>query len=158
MQLEAIIQYLFVIVSIAALIWKWPGARYIPAALFAHAYAEHLCQIAMNGLHLWSYPFRIVPCVEMSVPANDIVIPIMTMFWLRYLPDSFSRKLYWIIGWSVGLTIPEYFAERYTGLIKYHNGYDWYFTLILWIITWFIFYLFHFWFWRLYHSEQKNLP
>ena len=27
MQLEAIIQYLFVIVAIALLIWKWPGAE-----------------------------------------------------------------------------------------------------------------------------------
>lgn len=154
MSVEFVIQYAFVLAAVVAVLWKWPGIHYLPAALFAHGYAEHLCQIAMNGLHLWTYPVRIVPRVEMSVPANDIVIPIMTMFWLRYMPTSFRGKVYWIIGWSIGLTVPEYFAERYTGLIRYHNGYDWYVTLILWIMTWIIFYAFHSWFWKRWHFEQ----
>lgn len=154
MKFEAWVQYGFIIASVFLLIWKWRGmAKYIPVGLFAHAYAEHICQFAMNGFNLWSYPLRIVPSVEMSVPANDIAIPILTMFWIRYIPGTFRGKLYWIIGWSIGLTLPEFLAERYTALIKYHNGYDWYYTLLLWLITWPIFYSFHVWFWNFYHSD-----
>ncbi|MBP2657283.1 MAG: hypothetical protein H6Q69_315 [Firmicutes bacterium] len=155
MLLEAWIQYGFIFVSITALIIKWRGmSKYIPAAFFMHAYAEHLCHLAMNGFGFWNYPYRIVPSVEMSIPANDIVLPILVMFWLRYIPKNRKGKILWVISWSVALTLPEYFAERYTELIKYHNGYDWYYTLLLWLITWPIIYGFHKWFWNFYHKEN----
>lgn len=146
MTIELIIQYLFLFVVIVALIIGHKGMkRYIPVALFASLYANIWCYIA-TYFHWWEFPIRVVPLVEdISFSANVVAVPVLAMFWVRYSPMS---RINWALLWSILLSVFEYFAVEYTDMINYHSGYAIYHSFILWMISWFIWYRFHIWFYK----------
>lgn len=141
MNLTFIFTYGPMVVSILALIIKWNGMKkYIPVGLFASLYANGVCHIAMV-LNCWTYPNKIEEAI-----VNCVVVPVLAMFWIRYAPSQVSRLITWNLIWTGILTGFEFYGERYTNVIKYHNGYDWYYSFVLWFISWFIWYGFHIWF------------
>lgn len=145
MPIEDWVQYIAMAVAVLALLAKRRGMKpYIPVALFAHFYAEVVCLLAMYT-EWWTYPSRIITKSNMSIPANFVVIPVIAMFWIRYCPDRPGAVLLWNLLWSLPLTALEYWAERNTELIRYHGGYEWYHTLLLWLITFPIWLAFHRW-------------
>lgn len=141
--LTDILIYSPMFMAIIALIIKWQGMKkYIPAGLFASLYANVVCHIAMY-FNCWTYPHKLEEAI-----VNCIVVPVLAMFWIRYAPAKISGLLAWNLLWTGILTVFEYYGERYTDVIKYHNGYAWYHSLLLWFISWFVWYGFHLWFSR----------
>lgn len=129
------------VAAILALIIKWDGMKkYIPVGLFSSLFANGICHIAIK-LNWWTYPNTL----EESI-VNCIVVPVLAMFWVRYAPGQFSRLIMWNLIWTSILTGLEFYGERFTNVIKYHDGYDWYYSFLLWFISWFIWYGFHIWF------------
>lgn len=146
MTIEDWIQYGSMAIAILLLVVKRKGMKkYIPVGLFASFYANLWCFVAVT-YHLWDFHARIVPLVDdVSVPANFVVVPIIAMFWVRYCPLTFKEKIMWAFGATNALTGFELIIERFTEVLKYHNGYDWYFSYVLWFFSWFIWYGFHVW-------------
>lgn len=146
MVMEAWIQYGFMAAALALLIWKWNGMKaYIPVGLFASFYANAACTVEMF-FGFWTFPYSVWPVsLHLSAPFNLVVLPIIVMFWVRFMPLRLHEQIWWAFLWSVSLTSAEYLMERYTNLIAYHNGYDWYYTFPLWMISWFVWYGFHIW-------------
>lgn len=143
---ELIIQYGAVLLALLAL---WIGhrgmKRYIPVALFASLYANLWCYIA-NHFSWWEFPVRLMPHVEdISFAANVITVPILAMFWVRYSP---MPRFTWALLWSGLLTAFEYWAEQHSAMIAYGNGYTAYHSFILWLISWYVWYGFHVWFYK----------
>lgn len=132
-------------------------SKYVPVALFASLYANLWCYIAMY-FDWWTYPKSLVPIVnDINFPVNVVVVPIAAIIWVKHIPDRFSGKLLWAVIWTVGLTGIEFLVERFTGVIDYHNGYAWYYSLILWFFSWYIWAGYHKW--QLRHilkQEQKS--
>ncbi|MDR3560419.1 MAG: competence protein [Negativicutes bacterium] len=146
MSVETWVQIGFSVIAVIAFILLRQGMKpFIPVGLFASLYANVWCYLAMR-FGWWDFPARLVPFVrEISVPANMLIVPVMAMIWVRYSP---MKRLYWALLWTCGLTGGEFLIERYTAVLKYHSGYDWYFSFLLWFASWFIWYYFHRWFWR----------
>lgn len=144
--LEATVQYVSIFISISALLIGHKGMKpFIPVGMFASLYANLWCYLA-KYFSLWEFPLRLFPFVtDISVTANIFAVPVLAMFWVRYSP---MPRISWALLWSTILTGLEYIAERYTDLITYSNGYEWYITFILWIISWYLWYYFHVWFWK----------
>lgn len=144
--IETIVQYAAIIISLVALFIGRKGMKpFIPVAMFASLYANFWCYLA-NYFSLWKFPIRLFPVVaDISATANIFVVPVLAMFWVRYSPMS---RIKWALLWSSVLTGVEYLAERHTDMIVYSNGYEWYFSFLLWIISWYIWYYFHTWFWK----------
>lgn len=139
--LTNILIYSPMIMAIIALIIKWKGMKkFIPAGLFSSLCANIICHIGMY-FDCWIYPHKIE-----EVIVNCVVVPVLAMYWVRYAPSGISGLLAWNLLWSSILTVFEYYVERFTDVIKYHDGYDWYFSFGLWVISWFIWYGFHIWF------------
>ncbi|HWP95316.1 MAG TPA: CBO0543 family protein [Syntrophomonadaceae bacterium] len=131
------------ILALILLIIKWPGMKkFLPAGLFASLAANSICHVGMI-FDLWSYPFQIEEAL-----VNCLIVPVMAMFWIRYAPSGRWRLLYWSIIWSLPLTGLEYVGVHYSNIFKYGNGYDWYYSLILWLLSWFVWYGFHLWFYN----------
>ncbi|EGO65538.1 CBO0543 family protein [Acetonema longum] len=146
MPVESLIQYSSIFIAITAvIIARKELKRFIPIGLFASLYANLFCYIA-NYLNWWEFPARLFPGVkDISFTFNVIIVPVLAMFWIRYSPLT---RIKWALLWTTILTGLEYWSERYTGLIAYHNGYDWYHSFILWLITWYIWYSLHKWFYK----------
>ena len=139
--LTNILIYSPMIASIMALIIKRRGMKkYIPAGLFSSLFANIVCHFALY-LNWWTYPFEMEETI-----VNCVVVPVLAMYWIRYAPTKISGLIAWNLFWTGILTAFEYYGERFTNVIKYHNGYDWYFSLLLWFISWFIWLGFHIWF------------
>lgn len=154
MPLEAWVQYGAMTIALVCLINKRKGMiKYLPVGLFAYYYSQIVCQVVMGIFEFWSYPYRVFAFEDTSIPANAVVIPIMAMFWIRYMPSGIRNRMLWWLSWSTVLTTFEYFAEKHTGLITYHNGYNSLYTGVLWLISWTIFYNFHRWFWKRYQTD-----
>ena len=129
------------IAAILALIIKWNGMKkYIPAGLFASLFANIICIFAMV-FNWWMYPNKIEGPI-----VNCIVVPVLAMFWIRYAPSQVSGLITWSLIWTGILTLFEFYGERFTNIIRYLNGYDWYYSFVLWFISWFVWYGFHNWF------------
>ncbi|MBU2702905.1 hypothetical protein Ga0466249_004040 [Sporomusaceae bacterium BoRhaA] len=145
-QIQLLIQYIIILIAIiAVIVARKELKRFIPVGLFASLYANILCYVA-NYLILWEFPVRVLPGVrDISFTANVVVVPVLAMFWVKYSPMS---RIKWAFLWTTILTGIEYLTERYTGIITYHNGYDWYCSYILWLISWYIWYSFHKWFYK----------
>ena len=136
-----ILTYGPMLAAILALIIKWNGMKkFIPAGLFACFYATIVCHIAM-ALNWWTYPNELMESI-----VNCILVPVSAMFWIRYAPPRLSGLIIWNLLWSSILAVSEFYAERFTNVIKYYNEYDWYYSFVLWIISWFVWYAFHIWF------------
>lgn len=146
MTVEQWIQYGSMAVAVTALLIKHRGMKkYLPVGLFASFYANVWCFMAAS-FHWWHFPSRIVPAVEdISFPANMVVVPVMAMLWVRYFPLRLREQILWAVLWTTGLTGFEFIIERYTGVLQYVNGYDWYHSYVLWFFSWFIWYGFHLW-------------
>lgn len=146
MSIALLIQYGSIAVSLIALFVDRKGiSKFIPVAMFASLYANVWCYIA-NYLYLWSFHHRLLPVVQdISFTVNMIVVPIMAIIWVKHIPDTFIRKVVWAIVWTIGLTFVEFLIERYTRVLDYHNGYDWYHSFILWFFSWFIWAGYHKW-------------
>ncbi|MEN6349871.1 MAG: CBO0543 family protein [Syntrophomonas sp.] len=139
--LKNLVIYVPMIAAILALIIKWREMKpYIPAGLFASLFANILCHIAMH-LNWWTYPYRIEEPI-----VNCIIVPVLAMYWIRYAPTKIFGLVVWDLLWTGILTTIEYYVERITNIIKYSDGYHWYYSLLLWFISWFIWYGFHIWF------------
>lgn len=143
---ESWIQYGAMAAAIIALLVKIKGMkRYVAVGLFASFYANAWCVVAAT-YHLWHFPSRIVPAVKaLSVPFNFIVVPVIAMFWVRYFPLRLREQLLWAFVWTTALTGAEFLFERFTGLLRYDNGYQWFYSYILWFLSFFIWYGFHLW-------------
>ncbi len=146
MSIELLIQYLSIFIAIIAVVVdRKKLKRFIPVGLFAGFYANILCYVA-NYFSWWEFPVKIFPGVrDISFTANVVIVPVLAMFWTRYSPMS---RIKWTFLWTTILTGFEYLIERHTDMIAYHNGYDWYYSYILWLISWFIWYSFHKWFYK----------
>jgi hypothetical protein len=146
LNIELLVQYLSIGIAIVATIIGHSGMkRYIPVAMFASLYANMWCYIA-NYFHWWEFPIRVLPGIkDISFAANVIVVPVLAMFWVRYSPMS---RIKWALLWSLILTFFEYGAQRYSAMVEYHNGYTAYHSFILWLISWYIWYSFHKWFYK----------
>jgi hypothetical protein len=146
MAIELWVQYFAIIFPILALVIRAKGMkRYIPVAMFASLYANIWCYLA-KFFTWWEFPYRLYPSVEdISVAVNMVFVPVAAMFWVRYSPIS---RMKWALLWSVILGGAEFFVSRYTQLIRYGNGYEWYYSLLLWIPSWFIWLGFHKWFYK----------
>jgi len=149
MAIEKWIQYGSMAAAILMFMIKRKGMKkYIPVGFFASYYANIWCFLAMN-FNWWNFPTRIFDKPDdISWPVNFVVVPIMAMFWVRYIPRGLGRQISWAFLLTTLLTGFEYLAERYTGLIKYHNGYDWYYSYILWFFSWFVWYWFYKWLYK----------
>jgi hypothetical protein len=146
MSIEDWIQYGTMGGSLIALAIGHKGMKpFIPVGMFASLYANAWCYLAVR-FHWWDFPVRIVPAIsEISIPSNMVVVPIMAMFWVRYSPMS---RINWALLWTTILTGAEFLIERNTEVLEYHNGYEWYFSYVLWFGSWFVWYEFHKWFWE----------
>jgi hypothetical protein len=106
----------------------------------------------------WTYPTSLVPIVDdINFPVNVVVVPIAAIIWVKHIPDRFSGKLLWAVIWTVGLTGVEIMVERFTAVLDYHNGYDWYYSFVLWFFSWYIWAGYHKW--QMTHiikQEQKS--
>jgi len=89
MSIELTVQYLSLLIALAALIIGYKGMkRYIPVALFASLYANLWCYTA-TYFGWWEFPLRVMPLVEdISFAANVVAVPVFAMFWVRYSPMS----------------------------------------------------------------------
>lgn len=141
---ELVVQYVAVAAALFALFIDYKGMKpFLPVALFASLYANVFCYIA-NYFGWWEFPVRLMPHVkDISFAANVITIPILAMFWIRYSPIP---RIHWALLWSVILTGFEYWAVKNTAMIAYGNGYVIYYSFVLWLISWYIWYKFHHWY------------
>ncbi|WP_021167921.1 hypothetical protein SOV_48950 [Sporomusa ovata DSM 2662] len=146
MSTELLIQYFSILIAIVAVIVaRKELKRFIPVGLFASYYANLCCYIA-NYFNWWEFPTRLFTGVkDISFTVNVVIVPVLAMFWVRYSPMS---RIKWTFLWTTILTGFEYFAVKYTNLIVYHNGYNWYHSYVLWLISWYIWYSFHKWFYK----------
>jgi hypothetical protein len=144
--MEHLLQYGAVAVSLLALLLDRKGAsKFVPVALFASLYANLWCYLA-EYFNLWKYPVRLVPVVDdINFIINVIVVPVAAIIWVKHIPDTARGKFLWALGWTAGLTGIEVLLERYTSVITYRNGYDWYFSFLLWFISWYIWAAYHKW-------------
>lgn len=149
MTIDSFSQYGSMAVAAAALLIKIKGMKeYVPVGMFASLYANAWCFVAMN-LNWWDFPARIIDKPEdISLPANMVVVPIIAMFWVRYAPLRLRELILWAFLWTTVLTGFEFLLERYTNVLKYHDGYAWYFSYLLWFASWFLWYGFHLWFYN----------
>lgn len=146
MSIESLIQYGSIAAALIALFIDRKGiSKFVPAAMFASLYANLWCYIAIY-FQLWHFPVRFLSFIQdIPVTVNMIVVPIMAIIWIKHIPDTFKGKMIWAIVWTIGLTLVEFFIERYTKLLDYSNGYAWYYSLILWFFSWFIWAGYHKW-------------
>lgn len=145
MILEYTIQFASVTIALVALYIGRHGMKnYLPVGLFASFYANLICSF-MVIFQWWHFHADIVGNENISFPANFVVVPILAMFWVRFCPHTITGRIAWGLLWSIPLSLAEFAAEKYTKMIKYHNGYDWYFTLLWWMGSWFIWLTFHNW-------------
>ena len=143
---DNIIELSFVAGAVLLLAIKRKGMKkYIPAALFAAYWALVWCEFA-EYFEWWEYPSMIFPYFDLSATANFVIVPIMAMFWIKYAPKGFEKLVIWALLSTIVLVGIEYFLERYTDLLEYGNEYEWYYSFILWFISWFAWYGFHVWF------------
>lgn len=145
-QIEYLIQYAAIAGAVITLIIDRKGAsKFVPVALFASLYANIWCYIAMY-FNWWTFPKALLPFIDdISVTVNMLVLPIAVIIWVKHIPDTFKGKLLWAVIWTIGLTGVEVVLERFTAVIDYHNGYDWYHSFILWFFSWFIWAAYHKW-------------
>ncbi|NPV89978.1 MAG: competence protein [Firmicutes bacterium] len=136
------------VAATALLINRRGMKRYIPVGLFANLYADFVCVIAIYGFGWWHYPVRLVTESSLSFTSNKVVIPILAMFFIRYLPPTLKGKILCGLGWAAVLTGLEYIAAKHTQLIEYGHGYEFYYSFLLWCISWLTWYGFHTWFYR----------
>lgn len=144
---ECWIQYGAMAVAIGALILKWRGMKkFVVVGLFASFYANLWCFVSAH-YHLWVFHANVfVPAVkDFSLSANLVVVPILAMFWVRYCPRRFKEVLLWAFLWTTVITGFEFIVERFTEALIYHNGYDWYYSYVLWFLSWFIWLGFYLW-------------
>jgi hypothetical protein len=116
--------------------------KYITTGLFSSWAAYLICHISMS-FPFWSYSDKLE-----EIFIDGLIVPVLAMLWVRYAPSSTLWLIAWNLLWTLPLTGLEYLGERYSSVIKYHNGYDWYHSLALWFISWFVWYAFHKWFTR----------
>jgi hypothetical protein len=141
MNLTQLFTYVPPVIAIAALIIKWRGmGEYLPAGLFASWFANFVCHSAMI-FNFWSFSWDFEEAI-----INCILVPVAVMFWLRYFPRGKISLLFWNLLWTIPLTGLECISERFSNVIQYHHGYDCYYSLLLWFISWFVWYGFHQWF------------
>ena len=146
MNIELLIQYVAIAIAIiAVIIARKELKRFIPVGLFASFYANLFCYVA-NYFNWWEFPVKVLPGVkDVSFTVNVVIVPVLAMFWARYSPMS---RIKWTFLWTTILTGIEYLAVRYTDMITYHNNYNWYYSYILWLISWYVWYSFHKWFYK----------
>jgi hypothetical protein len=146
MSIELWIQYLSIFFAIVAVILaRKELKRFIPVGLFASFYANLVCYVA-NYFQWWDFPIKFLHGVkDISFTTNVVIVPVLAMFWTRYSPMS---RIKWTLLWTTILTFAEYLAVINTDLIVYHNGYNWYYSYILWLISWYVWYSFHKWFYK----------
>jgi hypothetical protein len=145
MNVDYLIQYIAMFTTIILFLSKAKGMRkYIPAGLFSVVYANIWCYAA-EYLKIWNYPSRIIYITVVNIPFNYVVLPILVMFWLRYMPVNSAYRIAWGIGWSLALSIIELIITRFTNILKYTNGFDVHISFILWLISFYIFFKFHCW-------------
>ena len=146
MNIELSVQYISIFIAITALFIDRKGMkRYVPVALFASLYANIWCYVA-NYFQWWAFPVRVLSGInDISFSANLVAVPVLAMFWIRYSPMT---RVKWALLWSILLTLFEYVIQKHTSMIEYHNGYIIYHSFILWLISWYIWYQFHKWFYK----------
>lgn len=115
---------------------------YVMLWLFAAWFSDWIGILATQHLHLWKYTGGIFYGIGLWFIGDDIIIPTFALLAIRFWPrNKHSAWLYALI-WAAGLTGLEYLAERYTELLKYENGYTWYYSFFVWlfsIIVWRVF-------------------
>lgn len=144
--IEVVVQYVAITAALLALCIDYKGMKpFLPVAMFASLYANAFCYMA-NYFGWWEFPVRLLPHVkDISFAANVITVPILAMSWIRYSP---MPRIPWALLWSVILTGFEYWAVKNTAMIAYGSGYSIYYSFVLWLISWYIWYTFHHWFYR----------
>jgi hypothetical protein len=117
----------------------------VPVALFSSFYANVVCFAAVY-FKWWDFPAALWGFIDnVSVTVNFIVLPVVVIIWVKHIPPTFWRKALWALLWTIGITGGEFVLERFTDVIDYHNGYDWYHSFILWFVSWYIWSAYHKW-------------
>ncbi|OPX89984.1 MAG: hypothetical protein A4E53_01199 [Pelotomaculum sp. PtaB.Bin104] len=148
MTIENIIDLASIAGAIFLLVLKRKGMKkYVPVALFAFYWAIIWCEFA-EYFGWWSNPIRSFPYFDIPLSVDFIVVPIMAMFWVRYAPSNFKGLVTWNLFITIILSGAEYLIVRYTNLLEYGDGFYWYYSFLLWFISWFVWYGFHVWFYR----------
>jgi hypothetical protein len=91
-------------------------------------------------LGLIEYPVReLSKANATSFSFEFFVLPLLCIFFNLYFPESktFHKKLLYYISFLLPFTIVEYFAEKYTLILKYIH-WQWYTTFITMFILFYI--------------------
>ncbi|HOV80390.1 MAG TPA: CBO0543 family protein [Bacillota bacterium] len=149
MNAEILIQYGSMIIAVLLLFLKRKGMkRFVPVGLFASFYANIWCFLGMS-FNWWTFPSRITNKPDdVSWPVNFVIAPVTAMLWVRYFPLRLREQITWLFLWTSVLTGFEFAVERFTNLLKYHDGYDWYYSYVIWFFSFLIWYGFHLWFYN----------
>jgi hypothetical protein len=133
MKLEAVILVAVPIISVLSLIFvpknKLFQAQFI--FLFVQSPAWILGLLAVQ-LGLIEYPYRELSAVNRtSFIFEYLVLPIMCIHFYVHFPERSSKavKCMYYLGITLVFTVMEYFAEKYTLILKY-TGWHLYFTFI----------------------------
>lgn len=118
---------------------------YIMLWLFAAWFSDWIGILGTQHLHYWKYTGGIFYGIGLWFIGDDIIIPTFAMLAIRYWPTKRNSAWLYVLLWTVSLTGLEYLAERYTELLKYENGYDWYYSFFVWLFSVIVWRLFHSW-------------
>ncbi len=145
MKIDYWIQFIAIALAVAAFLLKFKGMKkYIPLALFGIVYTNILCYFA-DYLKLWNFPVKIIPSAAVSIPFNYFVIPVLIIYWRRFCPVNTAYRFFWTLGWSIVIIAAEYILTRFTNILSFTNGFDIHISFLLWMGSFYIFYIFHSW-------------
>ncbi|UUZ82806.1 hypothetical protein LJK88_01870 [Paenibacillus sp. P26] len=115
------------------------------------------------GMPMWILGLTVVEAGWIEYPVRDfrvasqtsfvfeyLAFPTVSVYFNLYYPQHRSRwiQCLYYTGFASGLTLPEYFIEKYTQLIEY-KGWAWYWSFISITLTLWLSRRFYEWFFRL---------
>ncbi|WP_345774222.1 CBO0543 family protein [Cytobacillus sp. S13-E01] len=145
---------------ISLLLWL----LFVPREKFREAQVSFLFKHIITWLfgllvvkfNLIEYPVRFFKRVnKTSFTFEYMVYPTLCALFNLYYPDrknNFIKGLYYILHSSL-ITVFEVYAVKYTKLIRYKNGWKWYWSFTTIMLTYYVSRLYHKWFFK---EKAKN--
>ncbi|MDF2926467.1 MAG: hypothetical protein K0R57_5381 [Paenibacillaceae bacterium] len=96
------------------------------------------------------YPIReLNEASSTSFVFEFLIFPVTAAYYNIFYPANqpVGKRFAWLLLFAAGITLPEYFIERYTDLLEY-TGWSWYWTTLSISATLCISRLFFLWFFR----------
>ncbi|MFD2923092.1 CBO0543 family protein [Halobacillus naozhouensis] len=131
MEIIMLRMFLFIGVGLFILALRRPPQKDWLLIFFVTAYFGSFIGALVVEKNLISYPVTFLkPPFQSSVLFEFLLLPVLSMY---YYQTSYHSNVFGFIwqaaSYSSVMTIIEFFLERYTDLIEYHQ-WKWYFTLI----------------------------